>query len=77
VNLIYKPTSIEGCVVDDGKGFDVDEAISSKQRPRGLGLIGMRERVELMKGTLNIDSHPDRGGTNISIKIPTIRGEHA
>lgn len=77
VSLIYKPTSIEACVVDDGKGFDVDEAISSKQRPRGLGLIGMRERVELMKGTLNIDSHPDRGGTNISIKIPTIRGEHA
>ena len=77
VSLAYKPDSIEASVVDDGKGFDVDEAISSKQRPRGLGLIGMRERVELMKGTLNIESSPEKGGTAISIKIPAVRGAHA
>ncbi len=74
VSLQYKSDSIEAIIADDGRGFDVNEAISSKQRPRGLGLIGMRERVELIKGSLNIDSYPNRKGTEISIKIPAIRG---
>ncbi len=58
---------------DDGEGFDVEEAISSRDRPRGLGLLGMKERVELMNGTLSIRSCPDGGGTEIDIEIPTNR----
>ena len=77
VNINYQTSNIEVQISDNGKGFDVEEAISSKQRPRGLGLIGMRERVELMKGSLNIDSHPESGGTSISINIPTFRGKNA
>ncbi len=57
-------------ISDDGHGFDVEEAINAKDRPRGLGLLGMKERVELMRGTLNIHSQPDRGGTEIDVKIP-------
>ena len=56
-------------IKDDGVGFNVDEAISSRDRPRGLGLLGMKERVELVNGTLSIRSYPG-GGTEIDFKIP-------
>ena len=56
-------------VRDDGEGFDVEEAISSKDRPRGLGLLGMKERVEFMNGTWSIRSRPG-SGTEVDIEIP-------
>ncbi|MBI2857822.1 MAG: ATP-binding protein, partial [Chloroflexi bacterium] len=67
--LRFKKTSISVSVSDDGSGFDVDEAIRSKERPRGLGLLGMKERVELVNGTLEMASRIG-GGTQISIEIP-------
>lgn len=70
INLHFRKSLIRVHVRDDGTGFDVEEAISSKDRPRGLGLLGMRERVELMNGTLNIQSHPGSDGTEINIEIP-------
>ncbi len=71
VSLHYKRGGIRVRVRDDGRGFDVEEAISSKNRPRGLGLLGMKERIELVSGTLSIRSRPDSGGTEIDIEIPT------
>ncbi|MDQ2689987.1 MAG: GAF domain-containing protein, partial [Chloroflexota bacterium] len=51
-------------VTDDGAGFRPDEV------PRGhLGLIGMRQRVELVGGELRIESRPRRG-TTIEAKVP-------
>jgi len=50
---------------DHGKGFDVDKAMSS----RGLGLISMRERVNLVKGTIIISSKP-AAGTEIEVHVP-------
>ncbi len=69
INLYFRKTAIEVRITDDGRGFDVEEAISSKDRPRGLGLLGMKERVELVNGILNISSHAG-SGTEIDIKIP-------
>jgi PAS domain S-box-containing protein len=69
VALQYKKKAIAVRIKDNGEGFDVDEAISSRDRPRGLGLLGMKERVELLKGTLNIMSRPGKG-TEIDIVIP-------
>lgn len=57
-------------IQDNGQGFNVKKAISSGDRPRGLGLLGMRERVELMNGTLDIRSRPHGRGTEIDIEIP-------
>ena len=70
ISLHFKKGTIEARVRDDGEGFDVREAISSKDRPRGLGLLGMKERVELVNGTLNIQSRPAGSGTKINIKLP-------
>ncbi len=70
VSLHFKKSTIKVRVRDNGRGFDLAEALSSKDRPRGLGLLGMKERVELMNGTLNIESNPGSGGTKINIEIP-------
>jgi PAS domain S-box-containing protein len=70
VALNFRKGAIAIHVGDDGEGFDVDEAISSRNRPRGLGLLGMKERVELMKGTLRITSQHG-SGTEVDIEIPT------
>ena len=69
ISLRFMKKAVEVRIGDDGRGFDVEEAISSKDRPRGLGLLGMKERVELANGTLSIRSQPDGGGTEIDVKI--------
>jgi signal transduction histidine kinase len=70
IRLYFKKNGIRVRIKDNGKGFNVEEAISSKDRPRGLGLLGMKERVELISGTLVIRSRPGGHGTEICIEIP-------
>jgi two-component system, NarL family, sensor histidine kinase DevS len=48
-------------VEDDGKGFDPGAV-----RPEALGLLGMRERLALLGGTLAIESAPRKGSTFIA-----------
>ena len=55
-------------IKDDGRGFDVVAALDRKGE-RGLGLIGMRERVNALSGQLTIESAPGRG-TELRITIP-------
>lgn len=55
-------------IEDDGEGFDV-HAIHSDPRKKGLGLIGMQERMNAIGGTLSIDSAPGRG-TKLLIRVP-------
>jgi len=60
----------EGCwlsISDDGDGFD--SASSANGASQGVGLIGMRERAELVGGSLSIDSRPGRG-TCVKLTIP-------
>ena len=73
ISLHFRKGSIKIRITDDGRGFDVEEAIGSKDRPRGLGLIGMKERVELVNGVLKIRSRPEVEGTEteIDIEVPT------
>ncbi len=60
-------------VTDDGAGFDVRGYFSSPlAMKRGLGIWGMKERVELAGGTFFVDSGPGQG-TRISIKVPMMR----
>ena len=50
-------------VEDNGQGFD--PASSSE----GIGIIGMRERVYALHGTMNVRSAPERG-TSVAIELP-------
>jgi signal transduction histidine kinase len=49
-------------VVDDGRGFDA-------RRIRGLGLVGMEERVHHLGGALRVKSQPG-SGTTIAVELP-------
>ena len=55
-------------VEDDGIGFDYD-AVSSGKIPRGLGLLGIRERLQVLGGSCEIQSAPGKG-TKLNVKIP-------
>ena len=51
-------------VVDDGRGFDVDDA---EQRRPGMGLFTMQERVALAGGRFDVHSTPGSGTRIIAI----------
>jgi len=56
-------------IEDDGIGFNV-RAVQSNGKRRGLGLIGMKERLNAIGGTLSIDSARGKG-TRLLIQLPT------
>lgn len=58
-------------VRDDGKSFDVQREFLSKQR-KHLGLLGMRERIEMIGGKFAVESAPG-AGTKITARIPLVR----
>jgi signal transduction histidine kinase len=53
---------------DDGQGFDVDPTLA-RRGDRGLGLIGIRERVEVLGGQLIIESEKGTG-TALWVTLP-------
>lgn len=55
-------------VADDGVGFDLD-APRASGLSGGFGLVGLRERVALLRGQLQIDSAPDEG-TCVRVTVP-------
>jgi signal transduction histidine kinase len=52
-------------VRDAGLGFDPEVLVNN----RGLGLISMQERVNLVEGTFSIESRPNLG-TTIHVRVP-------
>lgn len=64
VTLIADRDTVSLQISDDGKGFN-----PSGIAGRGLGLLGMRERIIELGGSLAIDSSPD-GGTRIRADLP-------
>jgi signal transduction histidine kinase len=66
VEVVEGHTMIELSIRDDGAGFD------STSRTEGFGVLGMRERAELIGGTLNVESAPGRG-TTVRATLPVQR----
>ena len=62
------PHTLLVTVDDDGKGFDSASGDDGRARP-GLGLIGIRERVALLHGTLRLESAPGKG-TRLTVELP-------
>jgi signal transduction histidine kinase len=57
-----EPNHLRVSIEDDGKGFD-------PSRVRGLGIVGMNERVSQLGGVLKVDSDPARG-TRLRVDLP-------
>jgi signal transduction histidine kinase len=69
VELAWRQGMVQCMVRDDGIGFEV---ASAEKRALGLGLIGMRERLEALGGEMAIHSVPGQG-TVLTATIPLER----
>jgi signal transduction histidine kinase len=61
--------ALELAVRDDGVGFDVAKTLDDAAGCGHLGLLGMKERVQILGGDIEVDSQPGRG-TRIRISLP-------
>lgn len=64
VQLGLSGTDLCLTIIDDGVGF-----VSGPGRPSSFGLVGMRERVLMLGGCLQLDSRPGEG-TTLTVRIP-------
>ena len=62
--LVRKPSAVAAVIEDDGQGFDPVAV-----REGGFGLVGMRERVGLLDGRLQIESI-EGSGTTLVAEVP-------
>lgn len=68
IEINFKPSSLVVEIEDDGQGFDLS-AIANTTPTQGLGLLGMRERVNLVGGNLNVSTKTGEG-TRIALEVP-------
>jgi signal transduction histidine kinase len=62
--LARRDDAIAAVIEDDGRGFDV-----ARTRDGGFGLVGIRERLALLGGTLEVES-TEGAGTTLAIEVP-------
>lgn len=69
VTIEERENRIRMTIKDDGRGFQVSEKTCSTNKIR-LGLIGMRERAEMMGGSFQVQSAPG-GPTELQVEVPS------
>ncbi|HZY41369.1 MAG TPA: sensor histidine kinase [Anaerolineae bacterium] len=75
INLARTNGHIRLRVTDDGCGFDVTQIPRQAVQLRRLGLLGVRERAELVGGTVNVSSQPGHGTQlEVSLPVPEVIG---
>ena len=72
VDIRELPNAIRMRIHDDGRAFDVERLLRSRKSKR-MGLLGMRERVEMVGGTFTIGSAPGKG-TTVTARVPFRNG---
>ena len=61
-------------VSDNGQGFSPEKVANNRMSPAHMGIIGMKERAELLNGYLTIESGPGKG-TTIRFSFPVSNRE--
>lgn len=69
VSIVLRKEEAELHIRDDGKGFDTAVLSTNQEQDRGYGIYSMQERVDLLRGTLVIDTAKGKG-TAIHVIIP-------
>lgn len=77
IRLDLRETEVKVSVRDDGVGFNMDELAvlttldrrAASHETRGLGILGMQERIEMMGGEMEITSEPG-SGTCLNMLVP-------
>jgi PAS domain S-box-containing protein len=71
LNIRELPSGIGMNIRDNGKSFQVDRTLNANAGKR-LGLLGMRERVEMVGGTFCVESTPGHG-TTVQVTMPSAK----
>ena len=69
VSVTRRDDSVSLAIEDSGRGIS---GVPDVGAPRGLGLIGMRERAQALAGRFAIENRPG-GGTRVSVRLPVPR----
>lgn len=70
VRLHFGPATTELAITDDGRGLPADQPTGPRPDGSGFGLTGIRERMALLGGTLDVRPGP-RGGTELRATLPS------
>jgi len=63
---------VQVTIKDNGVGFDMNKFVSSDVSKLGFGLLNLDDRINLVRGTYQIQSEPDKG-TSLKITVPIKR----
>jgi len=69
VRVEFEDSKARITVKDDGKGFAMPETMGNMVKEGRLGLVGMQERIQLLNGSLKIQSEPGKG-TTVIVEAP-------
>jgi signal transduction histidine kinase len=74
ISLVVEPSAFTLAIADNGCGFDVSNREPQITNPiASHGLENMRERIEIIGGQFNLDSHPGHG-TLVQMHLSLSRG---
>ncbi len=68
INIKKKDDYFDISISDNGEGFDVEEIFNEKAK-KHFGLMILKERVNILHGTINIESELEKG-TKVHIQLP-------
>lgn len=69
ITLEFGDNKVILMVKDNGKGFELPQRIGDLTSSGKLGLAGMRERAQLIRGNLKLQSEPGKG-TTVTVEVP-------
>jgi signal transduction histidine kinase len=69
IQLSKQNASLELRIHDNGHGIVENDMAGMRAEGHGFGMLGMRERAELLGGSFAVDSGPDRG-TTVTVILP-------
>jgi signal transduction histidine kinase len=69
IELSQTPIALALAVRDDGVGFNVAKTLEEAGGSGHLGLLGMKERVQILGGEMSVESEPGHG-TRVCISVP-------
>jgi len=68
ITLEFDPDKVRAIITDNGKGFELPKRVGDFAARGNLGLIGMQERSQLLRGSFSVQSKVGRG-TSVAIEV--------
>jgi signal transduction histidine kinase len=69
IDVVSREGDLVVVIRDDGVGFEVEDVAHGYDERGSLGMLNMKERAEIVQGSLSISSEPG-GGTTITMQLP-------